>query len=192
MKDPRLRILTLPNLISLTRLAGVAWFLRLLLVEERVLAATIVFAVIGATDWVDGFLARALDQESEFGRILDPVADRLALAAAVVGGTIAGVVPFALATILVAREVVMLGAAGYLLFRTGETLQVRWLGKAATFVLYSAVPMFFVAGAEVGAEPLLPLAWIMGSVGLATYTWVAGGYLREIRSRVRHSKEVTN
>lgn len=190
-KDPHRRILTLPNLVSLTRLAGVGWFLWLLLAEERVLVATIVFAVIGATDWVDGALARALDQESEFGRILDPVADRLALASAVIGGTIAGLVPVVLTVTLVTREVVMLGAAGYLLVRTGETLHVRWLGKAATFTLYAAVPLFFLAGADVGAEMLLPVAWIMGTLGLAVYVWVAAGYLQEIRSRVDPSKEVS-
>lgn len=190
-KDPHRRILTLPNFVSLARLVGVGWFLWLLLAEGRVLAATVVFAVIGATDWLDGVLARALDQESELGRILDPVADRLALASAVVGGTIAGIVPLALTVALVAREVVMLGAAGYLLIRTGETLHVRRLGKVATFTLYTAVPLFFLAGADIWAAVLLPLAWTLGVLGLAVYVLVAVGYLGEIRSRVMAAKEVS-
>ena len=127
-RDPRSRILTIPNVISLARLLAVGWFLWLLLAEDRVVAAAIVFLVIGSTDWVDGTLARALDQETELGRLLDPIADRVALVAAVIGGTIAGIVPPTITALLVAREVVMALAAAWFRRRTGETLHVRWLG----------------------------------------------------------------
>ena len=131
-RDPRARIVTIPNIISLARLLAVGWFLWLLLVEDRVVMAAIVFLVIGSTDWVDGTLARALDQETELGRLLDPIADRVALVAAVIGGTIAGIVPLTITVLLVTREVVMALAAAWFLCKTGETLHVRWLGKAAT------------------------------------------------------------
>ena len=189
-KDPRSRILTIPNLISLARLAGVGWFLWLLLAEERIAAAAIVFVVIGATDWVDGALARALHQESEFGRLLDPIADRVALAAAVIGGTIAGIVPLVITVVLLTREIVMLVAAAILFTKTGETLQVRWWGKAATFGLYAAVPSFYLHAVGFWPRSSLAFAWTVGTIGLVLYLWVAAGYLREIRSRVNGPKEV--
>ncbi|UCG41271.1 MAG: CDP-alcohol phosphatidyltransferase family protein [Acidimicrobiia bacterium] len=190
-RDPRSRILTIPNVISLARLLAVGWFLWLLLAEDRVVAAAIVFLVIGSTDWVDGTLARALNQETELGRLLDPIADRVALVAAVIGGTIAGIVPLTITVLLVAREVVMALAAAWFLRRTGETLHVRWLGKAATFLLYGAVPSFYLGAMEVAGDLFTLLGWVAGTVGLALYGWVAIGYLGEMRarSRVDASKE---
>lgn len=184
-RDPRARIVTIPNLISLARLLAVGWFLWLLLAEDRVLMAAIVFLVIGSTDWVDGTLARALDQETELGRLLDPIADRVALVAAVVGGTIAGIVPLAITILLVTREVVMALAAAWFLRTTGETLHVRWLGKAATFLLYGAVPSFYLGALGVAGDLFTVVGWVAGLVGLALYGWVAVAYLGEIRSRSR-------
>ncbi len=190
VKDPRRRILTIPNLISFARLLAVGWFLWLLLAEDRVVAAAIVFVVIGSTDWVDGVLARALDQETELGRLLDPIADRVALAAAVIGGTIAGIIPLAITVILLAREAIMVVAAAVLLARSRETLQVRWWGKAATFGLYAAIPSFYAAAAGLGDAFFRPFAWVIVTISLTVYLLVAAGYLREIRSRVTESKEV--
>lgn len=187
--DPRRRILTIPNVISLARIGGVVVFLWLLLGEGRIVAAALVFGIIGATDWVDGALARLLGQESELGRLLDPIADRVALAAATIGGTIAGIVPLPVTVVLVTREAVMLAAAALLLSKTGETLQVRWWGKAATFGLYSAVPSFYLAAADVMAGFFEVFAWVVAATSLVVYVWVAGGYLTEIRSRVVASKE---
>ena len=78
------RILTIPNLVSFVRLAAIPVFWWLLLGEENVAAATILFAVIATTDWIDGYLARRLGQVSKLGKALDPVADRLLIAAAVI------------------------------------------------------------------------------------------------------------
>jgi cardiolipin synthase len=188
---PEDRVLTIPNLISAARIVGVAWFLWLLLVDDDVTAAAVLLLVIGSTDWVDGFLARRLGQESELGRKLDPIADRLALVAAVVGGAIATIdgerlLPAWLVIGLLAREAVMALAVWWLLRRTGETLHVRWLGKAATFLLYGAVPSLYL-GAALGGVWGDVFRWaglVAGAVGLALYLWVAGGYLREIRRRV--------
>lgn len=185
------RVLTIPNLISFARILGVGWFLWLLLVDEDVVGAAILLLVIGSTDWIDGFLARRLDQVSELGRKLDPVADRLALVAAVVGGAIAQVggspiLPLWLVIGLVAREVVMGLAVFVLLRRTGESIHVRWLGKAATFLLYGAVPSLYLGAAVAGGwgEAFRWAGLVAGAVGLALYVWVAIGYLAEIRDRL--------
>ncbi len=81
---------TIPNAISLARLAGVPVFLWLLLGEDRPVAAGILFAVLGATDWVDGYIARRFDQGSEIGKILDPVSDRIMLIAGALGLIVSG------------------------------------------------------------------------------------------------------
>ena len=185
------RVLTIPNLISFARILGVGWFLWLLLVDEDVVAAAVLLLVIGSTDWIDGFLARRLGQVSELGRKLDPVADRLALVAAVVGGAIAqvdgeAILPWWLVVGLLAREVVMGVAVFVLLRRTGESIHVRWLGKAATFLLYGAVPALYLGAAVDGTwgDAFRWAGLAAAAVGLALYVWVAIGYLGEIRERL--------
>lgn len=195
MTAPSDRIATIPNLISGLRVVGVGWFLWLLLVDDNVVGAAIVLMVIGSTDWVDGFLARRLDQVSEFGRKLDPVADRLALVAAVVGGFFARVdgvrlLPTWLVVGIVAREVVMAGVVWWLHRRTGETLRVRWLGKAATFALYSAIPLLYLAAAGVG-DWLRTVGLVLGAVGLTLYVWVAALYVSETVRRVARTSDPT-
>jgi cardiolipin synthase len=182
------RILTLPNVISFIRLLAIPFFLWLLLAERDYLWAGIMLGVIGATDWVDGWLARRLGQVSELGKALDPVADRLALFAAVVGGWIAGVLPTVLVVALVVREVAMAIGTAVLKARRGEQLSVRWLGKAATLLLYAAIPGFFFAAAEQLPDGLREFfywgAWVTGVVGTVLYYVVAVQYWREIVQRL--------
>ena len=167
----------------------------MLLVQEEVVASAVLLLVIGATDWIDGYLARRLNQVSELGRKLDPVADRLALVAAVVAGAIAQVdgepiLPLWLVVGLIAREVVMSVAVLVLLRRTGESIHVRLLGKVATFLLYGAVPSLYM-GAALTGEWGTVFRWaglVAGAVGLALYVWVAVGYLVEIRRRLAAAK----
>ena len=178
-------MLTVPNAVSLLRLLAVPFFWYLLLVADRVAAAGVLIFVIGSTDWVDGYLARRLDQVSEMGKMLDPVADRLMIASAVVGGLLVGVLPWVVGIPLLIREAAVAAATLWLARKGGGTLAVRPAGKAATFLLYGAVPSFYLVAA--GVEPWLfaPPAWIAGVVGLVLYYWVAGEYLREVRTRLR-------
>ena len=126
------RILTVPNAISFVRLVGVGYFWWVLLVAENILLAGILIAVLGGTDWLDGYLARRLNQESELGKVLDPLADRLMIASAVIGGLIAEVVPAVIGWGLITREVFMGVIALALVSKGAGVLEVRWLGKAAT------------------------------------------------------------
>ncbi len=177
-------VVTIPNVISLVRLLLVPVFLWLLLGADRVAEAGLLLAFIGATDWVDGYLARRLDQTSEIGRMLDPVADRLAVAAAVIGGLIAGVIPGWLGWGLIAREVLMAGVTGYLALRHIRPLQVRWWGKVATFMLYAAIAGLFVA-VGIDLSLLETASLVAGAVGLALYWLTAFQYIGDARAAVR-------
>lgn len=178
------RIFTIPNVVSFVRLLMVPVFWWVLLGKEDIpMAAAIVF-LIGWTDWVDGYLARRLDQVTRLGSILDPVADRLMIASAVVGGLVADVVPEVIAYPLIGREVVV-GLATLAMVRSGAgVLTVRYLGKFATFVLYGAIPSFYLAASEVLATITEPLAWFTGLVGLAAYLGVAVLYLGDARRAI--------
>lgn len=175
------RIFTIPNLVSFIRLAAIPYFWWVLLAEERIaLAAGLIF-LIGATDWVDGYLARRLDQVSELGKMLDPVADRLMIASALIGGLIAGVVPGVIGWPLLLREAIVGGAALVLMLRGGTALEVRPAGKAATFLLYGSIASFYFEVADVLRWLFVPPAWIAGIVGLVLYYWVGADYLVEVR-----------
>jgi len=174
------RIATIPNLVSLVRVAMVPLFLWLLFGADAPLPAGLLLGLIGATDWVDGFLARRLGQVSELGKMLDPVADRLAITAAVVGGWVAGVLPWPLALALIVREVVVALGAMFAAWRWRIRVEVRFLGKVATFGLYSAVASFYVyAGFD--HSFFLWWGWVVGAAGLILYYLVAAQYFNDIR-----------
>ncbi|MFP3913683.1 MAG: CDP-alcohol phosphatidyltransferase family protein [Actinomycetota bacterium] len=178
------RILTVPNLVSFVRLAAIPYFWWVLLGEERVALAAALIFVIGGTDWVDGYLARRLDQVSELGKVLDPVADRLMIASALVAGLIAGVLPPLFGWLVLVREALVAAAAVLLAVRGAGSLAVRPLGKVSTFLLYGAVASFYFLAADVLAWLFGPPAWIAGVVGLVMYWWVAAEYFRDVRGRL--------
>lgn len=179
------RILTVPNLVSFVRLGGVALFWWLLFGAENVGLAGLLIFVIGWTDWIDGYLARRLDQVSRFGTMLDPVADRLMIASALVGGLIAGVVPGLIGWPLIAREAVMALITIYLVVRGAGVLEVRKIGKWATFILYGAIPTFYFAEAGILTVIAEPLAWTTGVIGLALYWYVVALYVGDARRELR-------
>lgn len=165
------KILTIPNVISFVRLAAIPVFWWLLLGADNVAGATILFALVATTDWVDGYLARRLGQVTKLGKALDPVADRLMIASAVVAGLIAGIVPMVVGVTLIVREVYMAVVALGLAARKGGTLEVRRLGKLATFLVYSSIAWFYMAAIPFLEILTLSLAWVGAIAGLALY-WV--------------------
>jgi cardiolipin synthase len=174
-------IWTIPNLVSFARLAAIPYFWWVTLDRQRIgLAAALIF-VIGSTDWVDGYLARRLNQVSEVGKFLDPLADRLMIASALVAGLIAGVLPLVIGIPLLVREALVAIGAAYLASRGGGKLDVRRLGKTATFLLYGAIPSFYLYAADIIPDIVGPPAWIAGSLGLALYYWVGWEYVGDIR-----------
>lgn len=178
-------MLTVPNLVSGLRILAIPYFWYVLLVQDRVgLAAAMIF-IIGSTDWIDGYLARRLNQVSEFGKLLDPLADRLMIASALVAGLIAGVIPAIIGWPLVARELIVGLGTLVLAIRGLGKLEVRWLGKLATFALYGAIPSFYLTSAGVVPWLFGPPAWICGVFGLLLYWYVGFQYAGDIASRLR-------
>ncbi len=180
-------ILTIPNVVSLVRLAAVPYFLWLLLAQDRPGVAGLLLLAIGGTDWIDGTLARRLGQVSALGQKLDPVADRVAIVAAIIGGWIAGILPTLIIAPLLIREVMMTIVAFVLLARGAGTLEVRYLGKVATFLIYGSIPSFYLAAAEMAPSFFTALGWVSGIVGLALYWWVAIRYLGDARAKLQQA-----
>lgn len=163
------RVLTLPNAITAVRLLCVPLFLWLLLGQERRAAAAYLLAFIGATDWVDGYLARHLHQVSTLGKVLDPVADRVVLLTGVVGILIDGSAPLWLGVVTLVREVLI--STGTLvvaaLAKQSRRIDVSWWGKAGTFCLFFAYPMFLASHADLGSPTTWrALAWTCALPGL--------------------------
>ncbi len=178
------RVLTIPNLVTFLRLLGVPLFWWVLLVDDNLaLAAWLMFA-IGWTDWIDGYLARRLNQVSALGKALDPIADRLLIASAIIGGLYVGALPPVFGWLLIVREVFVGGMAAYLAARGGGQIEVRYLGKLATFLLYGAIPAFYLAEAGFMEWFMRPGAWIGGTIGLALYWYTAFLYVGDVRRRL--------
>jgi cardiolipin synthase len=175
-------VLTIPNLISLARLALIPVFVWLLVGRDEPVWAGILLGVIGSTDWVDGYLARKLDQVSEVGKILDPLADRIAVATALVAGLATGYLPGWFAWALIVRETLVAVGALIVALRGHTSIAVRQLGKLATFLVYNAVAWFFVG---VGWDPALYIAWLAGVPGLILYYVVAFQYVGDAATAIR-------
>jgi cardiolipin synthase len=175
-------LFNVPNIISLIRLGLIPVFIWLV-VDQQYGWAGILLAIIGATDWLDGYLARRLNQVTEIGKFLDPLADRIAVAVAVIAGLISGVLPIWFAVALIIRELVIGIGALYGWTQGVTRLEVRWLGKAATFALYVSVA-FFYGGVGFDWTWMVALAYLMGVPGLLMYYWVAFEYLGDMRQAI--------
>lgn len=162
MDDTPDRILTVPNLISVVRLACVPLFLWLLFGRDDRHSAAWLLGGLGATDWVDGYIARRWHQVSTVGKVLDPTADRLLLGVGVVAIMIDGSVPVAIGVLTIAREVTVAIAVLVLAAMGARRIDVTWSGKAGTFGQMVAYPLFLVSHAGVNWSGIARvLAWIV-------------------------------
>jgi cardiolipin synthase len=183
------RILTVPNMISFARLAGVPVFLHLFLVAHAEVAAVVVLAVGGSTDWVDGYLARRLGQVSRLGELLDPLADRLYILATLIALTVTDVVPWVFTIALLAREVVLAATLPVLRRYGYGPLPVHYVGKTATFILLVAFPVLLLARASAGAAPVAgPIGWSLAWWGIVLYWVAAVFYLIQFVAVVRAAR----
>jgi cardiolipin synthase len=188
---PSDRILTIPNLLSLVRLALIPLFLGFLLTKQDPAAlATLLAASI--TDFLDGFLARRLNQVTRLGAVLDPIVDRLCIVAAAVGLAFREILPWWLVLIVFARDVALLIVAGVLAAHNVPIVPVSRVGKLATALLLAALPVLvFAATLPVTAPVLLPVGLVLAIVGAALY-WAAGiGYALATRSVIRQQRNDT-
>ncbi len=157
---PSSAIVTAPNAISLARLLLMpvcAW----LLASQHYATGLVLTALVGATDWVDGWLARRIGQVSRVGQLLDPFADRLLIASVAVALLVRGVLPWPAVALLVVRDLMLLAGWPLLKRRGVEPPEVVWVGKAATFDLLVALPLL------VTGETTWVVATVAHALGLA-------------------------
>ncbi len=190
MRDPADRLLTIPNLLSVLRLAGVPLFLYLLLGPRADGWALLVLVFAGLSDWLDGKLARWLDQMSNLGALLDPAADRLYVFCTLLAFVLRDIVPLWVALVLVGREVVV-GICLLILRQRGwGPFEVTYLGKAATFNLLYAFPLLLLAqGDSAWAQIAQPFAYAFTAWGGALYLWSALLYVYQFFSALRVTPE---
>jgi cardiolipin synthase (CMP-forming) len=184
--DPMGRIWTIPNAISMARLFGVPVFLWLVLGPRSSTAdwwAVGLLIASSASDWLDGKIARALNQQSRLGQLLDPAADRLYIVATVVALAVRGIIPWWLVVALAAREVMLGGMLSLLRRRGWGALQVSFVGKAATACLLYAFPLLFLgAHATSYAETARVAGWAFAIWGSALYWWAGLLYIVQARA----------
>jgi len=176
------RVLTIPNILSILRLAGVPLFLWLVLGPEEDGWALGVLMISGVTDWLDGYLARRLHQTSQLGQILDPVADRLYILAVVFGLAWRDIIPWWLAFLLPARDLLLWGLVPFLRTRGYHALPVHFLGKAATANLLYAFPLLLLGDGEGVVATLAEVfGWAFAIWGTGLYWWAGILYAWQVR-----------
>jgi cardiolipin synthase len=166
------------------RLALVPVFLTLL-INSHFYSAILVLALASLTDYLDGFFARRWNQVTRLGQLLDPAADRLYIFSTLVGLAIAGIIPYWLMWVIIARDVVLAVAYVVLANHGYGPLPVHFLGKVATFSLLYAFPLLLMAEIWPLIAWLLPLAWAFALWGVGLYWWAGFVYLRQVRSIVK-------
>jgi cardiolipin synthase (CMP-forming) len=187
--DAQARVLTIPNAISVARLAGVPVFLWLVLGVRTQAGdwwAVGLLIASGASDWLDGKIARALNQQSRLGQLLDPTADRAYIVATVIALAIRAIIPWWLVILLAVREL-MLGVVLLVLRRHNYgPLQVSFLGKAATLALLYAFPLLFLGAHTASYSEVARIAgWAFAIWGSALYWCAAVLYVEQARRILR-------
>jgi cardiolipin synthase len=180
------RVLTAPNLITLVRLLCIPIFLWLLFGLHHQTYAAVLLAVLGATDWIDGLVARRYHQVSTLGKVLDPAADRVLVATAVIAVIVHGAVPVWFGVATLAREALVSVMVVFLAALGAARINVLWIGKAGTFALMFSYPAFLLSdGTAQWQGPIRVIAWICGIIGLVLAWAAAAGYVAPARDALR-------
>ncbi|WP_030156157.1 CDP-alcohol phosphatidyltransferase family protein [Glycomyces sp. NRRL B-16210] len=177
---------TWPNLVTAIRLLGIPLFCYLLLATEYYWQAALVLAVGGGTDWVDGQMARHMNQVSKLGRLLDPFVDRLYILSSLLVLTFIGLLPWLFTVAVLVREAVLVSIVIVLRWHGFAPPQVHFLGKAATTVVFMSFPVLVIAGlVEDASAWAAPLGWALAWWGLGLYWLAALVYLRQAAGLLR-------
>jgi cardiolipin synthase len=182
-------MVTIPNLLTLLRALGIPIFLYLVLMEKEMGWAVLILVIAGATDYLDGKVARALKQESRLGELMDPAVDRLYIATVLIAMYVTQALPLVVLLTIVVRDLVL----GVLLIvmksRGIPPFKVTYLGKAATFNLLYALPLLLLTDSSSGliADASFIFGWSFALWGIALYLWTglsyAGSGIRQLRGR---------
>jgi cardiolipin synthase (CMP-forming) len=174
-------IWTVPNLLSFLRIAFIPLFV-VLIVNHHDVAGILVFSAVLSTDWIDGYIARRTGTVSELGKVLDPVADRLVIAAGLIALVVRGAFPLWAALLIIVRDVAVLIVGALLLAGKHVRIDVRRLGKLATFSLMFAVPMISWGNLDLPLRWVaLVVGWVLYVTGIVEYYVAAGLYVIDIR-----------
>ncbi len=179
------RVATIPNAISLIRLLCVPVFLWLLFGRENRLGAALLLGGLGATDWVDGYIARHFDQVSNLGKVLDPIADKVLLVVGMVAILIDGSVPAIIFWPAIAREVLVAGTTILLGAMGARRIDVSWAGKCGTLLMMVAFPLFLWGH---GSGPAYAVAWVVAVAGLVMAWYAAATYVRPAMNALREGR----
>jgi cardiolipin synthase len=183
------RIATVPNLLSLIRILLIPVFVVLILNEGTEMAGILLLGAVVSTDWLDGYLARRTGQVSNVGKVLDPVADRLAIIAALVAFVVRDAFPLWAALLVIVRDVVVLIAGAIVLARYRIRIDVRWIGKIATFDLMWGIPLIAWGNFGLWLHGLALFAgWVLFAIGITLYYLAAVIYGRDIALAVRRGQ----
>lgn len=183
------RVLTVPNLLSFLRILLIPVFVWLIVHEGTEVAGLLLFGAVAWTDWIDGYVARRTGQVSEFGKVLDPTADRLAIAAGLIALVVRGAFPVWAALLILVRDALVLLAGVVLLVSRGGRIEVRFIGKVATFGLMTGIPLIAWGRLD------LPLAvaasacgWSFYAVGIVEYYIATAMYFGDLRRALAKSR----
>ncbi|HVA74855.1 MAG TPA: CDP-alcohol phosphatidyltransferase family protein [Acidimicrobiales bacterium] len=185
------RILTVPNLITLVRLLCIPVFVLLLLRPHHAgwYPAALLLGGLGVSDGVDGYVARHFNQISTLGKVLDPVADRLLLGVGAVSIIAVGAVPVWVAVVALAREALVAGGFLYVAAAGGRRMDVQWAGKAGTFALMCALPLFLGGHANDDWHSIAEaLAWVSTVPALVFGWYAAFTYVPKAREAIAESR----
>jgi cardiolipin synthase (CMP-forming) len=183
------RILTLPNALSIARLLGVPLFLWLVLGPEKDGWALLLLGVAGVTDYLDGWLARTLNQTSKVGQLLDPIADRLYIVAVVLGLALRDIIPVWFAVLLPIRDIMLFSLVPFLRTRGYTALPVHFLGKAATACLLYAFPLLLLGDGDGTVATLADVfGWAFAIWGAGLYFWSGVLYVYQVITLLREPR----
>lgn len=176
------RVLTIPNLISLARLLGVPLFVWLIVGAHAYNLAFVLLVLAGVSDFADGYIARRWNQYSRIGAKLDPLADRLYIAATVIGLALVEIIGWWLVIALIAREVFLLLLVPALRTTGRSVLPVSYIGKTATFALLWGFPLLLLS-TNTGPIGFIGyyVGWAFSLWGLGLYWYAAGTYAMTTR-----------
>ena len=179
------RIATIPNVISVIRLLCVPVFLWLLFGRENRLGAALLLAGLGATDWVDVYIARHFNQVSDLGKVLHPIADKVLLVTGMIAILIDGSVPPIIFWPAIAREVLVAATTLLLGAMGSKRIDVSWAGKCGTLLMMVAFPLFLWGHGE---GPAYQLAWVVAVAGLVMAWYAAATYVAPAREALRQGR----
>lgn len=175
-------ILTIPNALSFVRIALIPVFVWLIVDRDTTFGGLLLFGAVVSTDWVDGAVARATGQVSELGKVMDPVADRLSIAAGLVALLVRDAFPLWAALLILVRDTLILTVGLALLAGKGVRIDVRYIGKVATFCLMSSIVA--VAWGNLGyafSGGFLVIGWSMFAVGIVDSYVATALYIGDMR-----------